>query len=344
MTTHAMRNFFPPVVIRYATAWLAVTLALFTTWLIWPLVRPSATPLFLGGIVITAWLAGRGPALVATLLSGTLIDYFFIVPLYQLGGGWEDLSRLIVFTLEGTTLSWIIVSRRQIGDQVRESREQLRALSTHLQSVIEQERTRISREIHDELGQELTSLKFDVAWLRDRATKANKDPDDEKLSAILKNIDAAINSVRRIATELRPAVLDTLGLTAAIEWQASDFQDRTGIRCTLNRMEEDLPISMDAATTVFRVFQESLTNVARHANATEVEIRLERVNSYLLLRIEDNGKGVDDASVSGGRSLGILGMQERVRLLNGNLKIEGTAGRGTVVHVEIPLTSAGAPA
>src|SRR6266851_3627880 len=151
MTTRSMLNFFPSVVIRYATALLSVTLALLTTWLIWPLVRPSATPLFLGGIVITAWLAGRGPALVATLLSGLLIDYFFIMPVYQLSGGWDDLSRLAVFSIEGTTLSWIIVSRRQIGDEVRESREELRALSTHLQSVIERERTRISREIHDEL-------------------------------------------------------------------------------------------------------------------------------------------------------------------------------------------------
>ncbi len=333
-----MRGFIPRVLVRYAIAILSVVVALFTTFLIWPLVKPSATPLFLGGIVVTAWLAGRGPALIATLLSGLCIDFFFIAPLFHLGGGWEDLSRLAVFTIEGTTLSWIIVSRRKIGDQVRESREQLRALSTHLQSLIEQERTRISREIHDELGQELTSLKFDVAWLRDRARKAHNETDREKLGGVLKNIDAAINSVRRIATELRPAVLDTLGLTAAIEWQARDFQKRTGIRCALN-LEEDLPIGVDASTTVFRIFQESLTNVARHANASEVGIRLERINRHLVLRIEDNGKGFDE-SIEAPHSLGILGMQERVRLLNGKLNVAGAPGRGTVVQVQIPLTNA----
>lgn len=332
-----MRKFFPPVVIHYALAVFSVGVALATTFLIWPLVKPSATPLFLGAIVITAWLGGRGPALVATLLSGLCIDFFFISPVYQLGGGWEDVSRLAVFTVEGTTLSWIIVSRRMIGDQVRESREQLRALSTHLQLVIEQERTRISREIHDELGRELTSLKFDVSWLRDRAVKANNETDREKLTTILKDIDLAIGSVRRIATELRPPVLDALGLTAAIEWQAKDFEKRTGIRCTLHGLEDDVPLSADAATTVFRIFQESLTNVARHANASEVRVALERNNGRVSLKIEDNGTGIGAGAIR--RSLGILGMQERVRLIDGEFRISNLNNCGTLVSIEIPLNT-----
>ena len=217
------------VFVRYAIALLSVALALAITLLAWRLVRPPVAPLFLAAIVITSWFAGRGPAFVATLISGLLIDYFFISPLYQLSGSWDDVSRVLVFTIEGVTLGFLVVSRRKISDEVRESREQLRALSTHLQSVIEKERTRISREIHDELGRELTSLKFDVSWLRDRAAKANNETDREKLTTVLKDIDSAIGSVRRIATELRPPVLDALGLTAAIEWQAWHLSGRMQI-------------------------------------------------------------------------------------------------------------------
>jgi len=157
---------------------------------------------------------------------------------------------------------------------------------------------------------------------------------------VLKYIYSAIGSVRRIATELRPPVLDALGLTAAIEWQAKDFENRTGIRCKLNRMEEDIPISADAATAVFRIFQESLTNIARHAEASEVRIALERNNGRVALKIEDNGKGISAGEIHGSRSLGILGMQERVRLIDGEFRIENLNNNGTVVRVEIPLHKA----
>jgi signal transduction histidine kinase len=219
------------------------------------------------------------------------------------------------------------------------SLEELRALSAHLQSGIEAEQTRISREIHDELGQSLTGLKFDVSWVRDQTTEATRESEREKLDATLKDIDTAIQSVRRIATELRPPVLDTLGLTAAIEWQATDFQNRTGIKCHLSPMAEDLPLDREGATAVFRIFQESLTNVARHAQATKVQVGLDRVDGHLLLRLADNGRGIADMEIRGANSLGILGMQERVRLLNGEMRIAGEAGHGTVVNVEIPLNS-----
>jgi signal transduction histidine kinase len=336
-----MRVSLSRLVVRYGTGVLSVTAAFFFTLLLWPLVRPTSTPLFLAAIVVTAWRFGRGPALMATLLSGLVIDYVFIEPRYQLSGGWDDLTRLAVFTIEGGILSWVIVSRKEIGDQVTQSREELRALSRHLQILIERERTRIAREIHDELGQELTGLKFDVSWLRDKAlqSSSSSEPELEKLNATLQKIDAAIHSVRKIATELRPPVLDTLGLTAAIEWQAADFENRTGINCKLSQMEEDIPVDRDCVTAVFRIFQESLTNIARHAKATEVRISLERRNGRLVLRLQDNGKGIQPEDVHGARSLGILGMQERVRLLNGELSIAGNDGHGTVVSVEIPLKS-----
>jgi len=335
-----MRVSLPASVIRYGGATLTVALALLITLVIWPLVRPTSTPLFLVAIVITAWRGGRGPGFLATILSGVAIDYLFIVPQYQLSGGWDDLSRLTVFTVEGFTLSWVIASRRQIGDQDRRSREELRALSVHLQSMIEKERGRIAREIHDELGQELTGLKFDVSWLRDLAAET-AEPQRQmllaRLNSTLKSIDGAITSVRRIATELRPPVLDALGLAAAIEWQATDFQNRTGIKCQLHQMDEDIPLSREGATAIFRVFQEALTNVARHSGANEVKIRFERTNGQLVLKIEDNGKGISVNRLRGVHSLGILGMQERVRLLNGEIKISEGNGSGTLVIVKVPL-------
>ena len=323
--------------LRYAVAILLVAISLVVTLLMWRLVQAPPTPLFLVAIIITAWFVGRGPAILSTLLSALTIDYFFILPQYQLSGSRDDLGRILVFSIEGVMLSLLIVSRRRTSDQIRESREELRALSTHLQTIIERERTRIAREIHDELGQELTSLKFDVAWLKERAAAANSRAEIEKLTNVLRSIDGAISSVRRIATELRPAVLDTLGLTAAIEWQAKDFQSRTGIVCRLDSMDEDLPVSNNAATAVFRIFQESLTNVARHADATEIEIALQRVDGHVRLVIHDNGKGVNGASMRGSHSLGILGMQERVRLLDGDIGISGKAGEGTTVQVSIPI-------
>jgi signal transduction histidine kinase len=294
-------------------------------------------PLFLTAIVISAWQGGKGPGLVATLVSGVIIDYVFVAPQYKLGGAWDDLGRLAVFGLEGFLLSWLVVSRKRVEDEVRKSREELRALSAHLQSGIETERTRIAREIHDELGQALTGLKFDVSWLRDQMTAATSEPERIKLDATLKNIDTAIQSVRRIATELRPPVLDSLGLTAAIEWQATDFQNRTGIKCQLSPMAEDIPLDREGATAVFRIFQESLTNVARHAQATQVQVGLERVNGNVLLRLTDNGKGIGEEKTRGTASLGILGMYERVRLLNGDMSISGEQGQGTVINVTIPL-------
>src|ERR1043165_4933411 len=328
------------VAVRYLVGILLVASPLVATLLVWRVVQAPATPVFLVAIIITAWFVGRGPAILATILSGLIIDYFFITPLYQLGGNSDDLGRIFVFSIEGITLSLLIVSRRRSSDQIRESREELRALSTHLQTVTERERTRIAREIHDELGTQLTSLKFDVAWRRDRAARIDESSDErQKLSSMLKNIDGAIGSVRRIATELRPAVLDTLGLTAAIEWQAKDFQERTGIACNLGRMEEDLQLNDETSTAVFRVFQESLTNVARHAKATEVNVGVERIDGRLVMQIADNGRGLDPTTINTVRSLGIIGMQERVRLLDGELTIHGLNGQGTTVHVEVPISN-----
>jgi PAS domain S-box-containing protein len=234
-----------------------------------------------------------------------------------------------------------ITERNRAEEQVKQSREQLRALSAHLQSVREEERTMIAREIHDELGQALTGLKMDLSFLQNGLSKAGAaglSRLTERAMSMSRLIDQTIQTVRRIATDLRPGILDDLGLVAAIEWQAQDFQNRTGINCRFTPGVEDLGLDQDLSTAAFRIFQETLTNVARHSGATEVDVNLNHCDDSLALEITDNGKGISAAEISGSRSLGILGMRERASLLGGELQISGTPGEGTTVTLRIPLS------
>ncbi len=238
-----------------------------------------------------------------------------------------------------------ITERKQAEKQLRDSREQLRALAAYLQSVREEERTRIAREVHDELGQALTGLKMDLAWLEKKMSELTSlsalRPLKGKISALPEIVDSIITTVRKIATELRPGVLDDLGLEAAIEWQIQDFQSRTGIRCAFTSNLKDVPLDRERATAVFRIFQETLTNIVRHAQATRVNIRLERRGDKLVLEVQDNGRGMNGRGLSGAKSLGLLGMRERALMLNGEVKIVGHRGRGTTVGLHIPLLRPG---
>jgi signal transduction histidine kinase len=214
----------------------------------------------------------------------------------------------------------------------------LRALAARLQTVREDERTRAAREIHDELGQALTAIKLEfTALLRD--LPAHEGPVSQRSQSILKLLDQTIQSVRRIATGLRPTILDDLGLVAALEWAAEDFQARTGTRCQIDLLDVDIALDPERATALFRIFQETLTNIARHADATQVDVRLGKENGNLILEVSDNGKGISEEQASAGTSLGILGMRERVLLLGGRLTISGTPGTGTTVRVLIPDSS-----
>jgi PAS domain S-box-containing protein len=242
---------------------------------------------------------------------------------------------------QGRRVSWVsvvhdITERKRAEEQLRSSREQLRALSAHLQSIREEERTLISREIHDELGQDLTGLKMDLSWLIKRLPK-NQELDVKKVESMLKLVDTTIQSVRRISTKLRPGVLDDLGLTAAIEWQAQDFQTRTGIQCEFNPNLREIDLDRDRSTTVFRIFQETLTNVARHASATRVNICLNEEAAGLVLIVEDNGRGIKEREISDPKSLGLLGMRERALIFGGEVTISGAPGKGTTVMLRIPL-------
>ncbi|HYL80656.1 MAG TPA: sensor histidine kinase, partial [Candidatus Acidoferrum sp.] len=229
-----------------------------------------------------------------------------------------------------------ITVRVQAEEQLRKSREQLRALAAHLQSVREEERARIAREVHDELGQALTGLKYDLAWLT-RGLPEDSVALREKARGMLSLVDSTIQTVRRIFTELRPSILDELGLVAAIEWQAQEFQSRTGIQCRVSTELTDLSLDGEASTALFRICQETLSNVARHAQATRVTVNLSADENRVFLSVEDNGRGITDQEQKNATSLGLLGMQELALLLGGQLTIEGRPGVGTTVTVRMPL-------
>jgi signal transduction histidine kinase len=228
------------------------------------------------------------------------------------------------------------IDRQRAEDQLRESHKQLRALSVYLQHVREEERTRIAREVHDELGQALTSCKLDVSWLAHHLPRSQKEL-REKAKGLSAHIDSTIQTVRRISTELRPGILDHLGLVAALEWQANEFQLRTGIRCEVSTRLNDVRLDPELTTAFFRIFQETLTNVIRHAAATRVKVQLKEEDSRIILEVRDNGRGIQRDEISDPRSMGLLGMRERAALLGGDFVIRRmSAGQGTRARVAIP--------
>jgi signal transduction histidine kinase len=232
---------------------------------------------------------------------------------------------------------WVFVELYRKSERLRESEEKLRRLAAHLISIREEERAHIAREIHDELGQVLTGLKMEVTSLAKRLS----DPAlTEKTSAMCKLIDSSVQTVRKIATGLRPEMLDDMGLIAAVGWQAKEFQKRTGIRCRAKLPPESVRFDLEVSTTMFRIFQEILTNVARHSRATRVDIDLQAGGDQVWLEVADNGVGIAEGDVNGKKSLGLLGIHERALLFGGEVKIAGARGHGTKVAVSIPLRSA----
>jgi len=229
--------------------------------------------------------------------------------------------------------------RQGAQEKLRQTNEQLRALTAHLQKVRETERTRIARQVHDELGQALTGLKLDISWIAQRLPKDSRAL-VQKAKAMSTYIDATIQTVRRISTELRPGVLDNLGLIAAIEWQAREFQLRTGITCHASTTVTETMWSPDFSTVFFRIFQETLTNIIRHANATEVNVSVTMEEHNLVLTIVDNGRGISPDEAGSAKSIGLIGMRERAALLSGEVHITGKPGEGTTVTVRIPVSAA----
>lgn len=226
-----------------------------------------------------------------------------------------------------------------LGEQIVERKraeEQLRNLSRHLQSVLEEERIRISREIHDNLKQPLAGLKIDLSWLEGRLPEDQKSL-LERTQSMSKLIDTINETMLRICTELRPSELDHLGLTAAVEGYVQDFQNRWEIKCKFISSPEVITLDKDRSAAVFRIFQETMINIARHADATRVDISLKEKVGNLLLKVKDNGKGISKSKISDPRSLGLIGMRERALRWGGEVKIKGSQGKGTTVTVRIPL-------
>jgi signal transduction histidine kinase len=240
--------------------------------------------------------------------------------------GLHDMNRM---------LSAELAERALTEQRLRASEENLRALAAHLQSVREEERIHIAREIHDELGQALTGLKYDINTMGRNAASAAPESIAPTIEGLGQQIDRIINSVRRIASGLRPEVLDEIGLAAAIEWQAREFQRRTGVRCLVEVTPGFADPDKERSTALFRIFQELLTNVARHANATRVSVHLAYEDS-LCLKVEDNGRGIQEQEFESPRSLGFLGLRERVLAFGGSIEVKGHEGKGTSVSVRIP--------
>lgn len=234
-----------------------------------------------------------------------------------------------------------ITARKRAEREVRESREQLRQLSAALQAVREEEKARIARELHDELGQALTGLKMDLAQLVTQLAPEQQGAIGQA-NAMKTLIESTVASVRRIATELRPLMLDDLGLVATIEWLVSDFSRRTGIAVDLAMPGPELEVDAELSTALFRVLQESLTNVARHAGANRVRITLSGTESDVQLTVEDDGKGIGASLESAPRTFGLIGMRERARMLGGELAVHSNPGAGTSIVMIVPRRT-GAP-
>ena len=232
---------------------------------------------------------------------------------------------------------------KRAEEKLRNSRERLRNFSGRLQSLLEEERTRISREIHDELGQSLTALKLDLSLIRRKILSEGLAEESGKVHEIELTVSRIIRTVRKIATDLRPGILDELGVVAAIRWMTKNFQKRTGISCKVVVRGVDSISDSKCSTAVFRIVQEALTNVMRHAAASQVEVSLERKGDTLTVAVSDNGIGIKEGRIIDSGSLGLIGIRERVLMLGGEAQITGKPGEGTLVRVILPMKEGANP-
>jgi signal transduction histidine kinase len=250
--------------------------------------------------------------------------------------GNDELSHLArVFNDMAAALELREVRDQEAKEALRRSRKQLRDLASYLQDVREQERTRIAREIHDDFGQSLTILKIDLSWLKKHIVQ-DLPQVQNKIDSMFKVIDASLQTLHTVSSELRPVILDDFGLESAIEWQAEEFQNRTGVKCRVDSSIANLDLTKEQSTAVFRIFQETLTNIMRHSGATEVDVRLEMNKDTLILEVADNGRGITEAEIDNSQSFGLLGIRERLYPWNGQVDFIGHPNKGTRVIVRVP--------
>ena len=247
----------------------------------------------------------------------------------------DGAQKLYTVILRDVTL------RVRADEALRRSKEELHELATAANHLREQEKRAIARELHDELAQALTGLKMDVAWIKDKLPTPSK-PIADKLNAMESLLDTTVAATRRISSDLRPMMLDDLGLLPATEWLVQNFMERTGIHCELAIANAELDLQEPYATTVFRILQESLTNIAKHAQASNVEITLARTDGELAISVRDNGVGFAPENPRKPNSYGLIGLRERAFLLGGKVQIDSAPGKGTVIDVHLPLNGGGA--
>ena len=330
-----------PFVVRYGVATLFAVLATVLTGGLWLIVdRPISAPLFLAAIVASTWLFGLRVGFYTSFICGISIDYYFVQPFYSFTFTEDEILRLTVFFGEAGLLSWLVDKLRIASDEIRASREELRELTKYQQTLRESEQKRIALEIHDELGQALTGLKMDVHFINRQIVSSDLGSSKrvvmDDLDGLSKKIDATIGTVRRISSDLRPSILDDFGLVAASEWQTQQFERNTEIECHFATEIEDIDLGAESNTVVFRILQEALTNVARHAEAKSVSVNLRKGDDGVVMTVADDGKGIDLKRLKPQTSLGIVGMRERTRSIGGKLDISNSFDGGTVVELRIP--------
>ncbi len=273
------------------------------------------------------------------------IEYYQIEKRYKMKSGeyiWVELNLSVYRNSKDNSIEFSIAivqnihERKMAEDEIGRSHEELRRLSTYLETIREEERTSIAREIHDELGQQLTALKMDASWLNKKIPAVNEAM-HEKITGMISLIDDTVKTIRRISTDLRPGILDDLGLVDALQWLSNDFEKRTGISCNFNSSLFDTTFEKKLSTGIFRVYQETLTNVARHSHASEINATLERKDDNLTLRVNDNGSGFNETEIKSKKTLGLIGMKERIKMFGGKIAIQSSPGAGTTIMLEVPM-------
>jgi len=255
----------------------------------------------------------------------------------------DELSHLAgVFDEMAASLQSRIEQETRFTASLERSREQLRSLAAYQNDVREQEQRRIAREIHDQLGQSLTILRMDLAWLKKHLSPETPQT-ETKIEGMSRVIAEALETLHTVTAELRPVILDDFGLAAAITWQIDEFHKRSGIAARMEPTDFEPALPKDLATALFRIFQETLTNIIRHAQADQVAVRLTPENGDLVLQIRDNGRGITPAEIENPRSFGLIGIRERLYPWNGSVLFEGQPGKGTQVTIRLPMPSKGMP-
>lgn len=268
------------------------------------------------------------------LVTGTLNEEVASICVYE---GIDDyvlksnLSRIQLSLLNAIKMRKVELQKKQVYERLVKSESEVRSFAKHLNKVLEDERARLAREIHDELGQQLAGIKLSISTLRKHP--AGKDSFDESIRELLSAIDATIQDLRKIATELRPGILDSLGLAASLQWLVMEFNKKNAVVCQFSTDVEDIRFSKSVSIGLFRICQEALTNISKHSGATEAGVELIREGGNLQLKIHDNGKGIHSGEFKNPFSTGLLGMRERVKDMGAKLNVESGLGKGTMIIV-----------